>query len=102
MPPLSLVARALLFVGLHFVEQSIETLEILLPDFAVTLQPTIGVGERFRHQARRTPLRVAATGDQAGSFEYAQMLGNRGLSHVERLGQHERIARLLQNPAGLA
>ena len=72
---------------LQFVKQSIEALEVALPELTVTLEPLAGLGERFRFEATGPALGVTAPGDEPGAFENLEMLGNRGLAHGERLGE---------------
>lgn len=72
---------------LQFVKQSIEALEVALPELTVTLEPLAGLGERFRFETTGPALRIAAPGDETGALKNLEMLGNRGLAHGERLGE---------------
>jgi hypothetical protein len=57
----------------HVVEQGIETLEILLPELAIPLQPNVELLQWRRTQGIDAALRVDASIDQSGMTEYPQM-----------------------------
>jgi hypothetical protein len=78
---------AILFPGLEFFEDRVEPLEPSFPKFAIAFEPAGGLCERLTLDAARAALGVNATGDEAGAFEDAKMLGNGGLGHVEGLGE---------------
>jgi hypothetical protein len=80
-----LVAASLLLVGLHLVEQGIEALKILFPNFPVAFQPRVGFLQRLRDQAPWTALGIAAAGDESGALEHAKVFRDGGLRHVEGL-----------------
>ena len=58
------------------------------------MQPIGGFLQRRGDQAPRPPLRLSSLLDQAGAFENAQVLGDRGRAHLERQGDvlDDRIA----------
>lgn len=72
---------------LQFVKQSIEALEVPLPELTVTLEPLAGLGEGFGFEAAGPALGVTAPGDETGAFKHLEMLGNGGLAHGEGLGE---------------
>ena len=74
-------------VGLHFLEQGVEALEARLTELAVVLQPAGGVGSGWRLEPAGAALGVAAARDQAGVLQHLEVLGDRGLAHLERLGE---------------
>src|SRR5688572_24137236 len=53
----------------------------------VLVDPSGDVSQGPRPQPARPPLRLPALLDEAGPFQYPQVLGDRGLTHVERCGQ---------------
>jgi len=71
---LSLELSLSLFSHLHFVEDRIEPLEILLPYLAVALEPVDGFRERFALYTTGSPLRITPAGDETSLFEHAKML----------------------------
>ena len=59
--------------GLHSVEQGIETLEILLPELAIPLQPNVELLQRRGTQGINAALCVDASIDQSGITGHPQM-----------------------------
>src|SRR5262249_54151874 len=78
---------SLLLLGFQLVQQVVEALEVGLPDLTDPLQPFRGLGERLGIDPARPALGVAATRDQARALQNAQVLGDSGLAHCERLSQ---------------
>src|SRR6266545_2512336 len=70
---------------LHPMKDFIQSLEALLPEPAVALDPLVGLPERCGIEARRPPLRVAAALDEPRSLEHLQMLRDGRKANVERL-----------------
>src|SRR2546422_9913846 len=75
--------HCLLLLALQLLQHRIEACEVRLPDAAVALDPIGRLGERPRLELAGPALRLAATGDQAGSLEHLEVLGDRRLTHVE-------------------
>ncbi len=75
-------------------EERIETLEVLLPERAIALEPVHGLAEGARVDPARPPLRITAAGDEAGALQHLQVLGNRRLTDGERFGElgHRRFS----------
>ncbi len=75
-------------------EERIETLEVLLPERAIGLEPVHGLAEGARVDPARPPLRITAAGDEAGALQHFQVLGNRRLADDERFGElgHRRFS----------
>src|SRR5579859_2090363 len=97
-PPLPFPGRATLafpFHGFQLAQQAVEADEGGLPVFAILHQPLGGFGEGPRLQLARSPLRIAAAGNQARAFEYLEMSRDRRLGHREGLDQliHRRLPR---------
>lgn len=78
---------AFLFVWLHFIEQRVQPLEPTFPEFSVTLQPCGRLSHRLGFKAAGTALRVTPAGNQAGTLQHAQMLGDGRLRHFEGRSQ---------------
>src|SRR6266851_8031372 len=78
--------RFLLF-HLQVAQINIQTIEALLPEAAIILDPVGGVPERTRLEPARTPLRLAAARDQAGALQHLEMLGDRRKAHLEGFSQ---------------
>jgi len=76
----------LFLFGFHLIEQGIQALEAALPKLAIAFQPLIGLGKRLGFEAARPALRVAIVRNQAGSLQYLEVLRDRRLSHLKRLG----------------
>src|SRR5580658_5668038 len=83
----SMAAPTLFPLPLQILQIGLETIEALLPEGAIMLQPIRGVLEWTRLEPTWSPLRLAATRDQPGAFQHFQVLGNAGKAHGERLGQ---------------
>jgi len=81
---LSLAAMSLL-LHLQFLQVLVQTIEPLLPDDAIALDPVIDLFERARLERRRPPLRLLAARHESRPFEHLEVLANRGEAHVERL-----------------
>src|SRR5437867_536185 len=93
--PLSLLASARLFLGLHLLQQVVEVLEVALPDLAVPLEPSGDPCERLPLDPPGPPLCVASSRDQSRALQDLEMLGDRGLAHGEGRGEfgHRRLTR---------
>src|SRR5258708_6427240 len=74
-------------LSLQFVQIGLQTVEALLPETAVVLQPIRGILERRRIEAARAPLRVSAAADEPGALQHLEMLRDGRQTQVERLGQ---------------
>src|SRR4030088_1330210 len=72
---------------LQFAEMVVQTIEAQLPELAVAPHPVGGLLEALCLQSARSPLRVAAAGDEAGALENLQVFRDRGKRHIERLRQ---------------
>src|SRR5206468_3492276 len=81
---LSLAAMSLLLL-LQFLQVVVQTIEPLLPDHAIALDPRVDLLERARLERRRPPLRLLAARHEARALEHLQVLADRGEAHVERL-----------------
>src|SRR2546426_5540675 len=76
--------HCLLLLALQLLQHRIEACEVRFPDAAVALDPIGRLGERPRLELAGPALRLAATGDQAGSLEHLVGVGGRPLNHCER------------------
>jgi len=74
-------------------EQGVEPLEVALPVPPVTFQPSGGFRERLGLEPSRPSLRLAAARNQSRALQHLEVLGDRGLGHLERLRQlrHRRV-----------
>src|SRR5437773_8290274 len=81
---LSLAAMSLL-LQLQFLQVLVKTVESLLPDDAIALDPFVDLLERARLERRRPPLRLFASRDESRAFEHLDVLAHCGKAHVERL-----------------
>src|SRR5438105_3259579 len=73
--------------GLKFLQVLSQTIETLLPEAAVMLDPIGDVLEVTRLEAAGPPLSLAPARDQAGTLQDLEMLGNARQAHFERFGQ---------------
>src|SRR5215469_11779412 len=64
----------LFFFGLQLPDIVLEAVEPLFPDFAIPLEPGIGLLERARLDAAWPPLRILAARDETGRLQHLQML----------------------------
>ena len=80
-------ASALGLAGLHLVEQGIKPLVAGVPELPVGFQPLVSLRKRGDFKTSRPALRIAAAGNQAGTFQYSEMLGDRRLAHGEGRSQ---------------
>lgn len=89
---------------LQRVEQRLEALEVLLPESAIALEPVDGLAEGPCVDPARASLRVAAAGDEAGTLQHFEMLGDGRLTDGERLGKlrHRRFPRRQPSQDGAA
>src|SRR3954468_11504224 len=80
---------------LDVVEVGVETFEALLPVPPVQADPIGHVAERGCAQTTRPPLRLTTLLDEASALQHPQVLGDRGLAHLEGFGEvlHRRLAR---------
>src|SRR5580698_10625489 len=85
--PVLLLAFRLRFAGLQFLQIGIEAIEALLEKAAIVLKPIVDFFQGTWLDPARPPLRLARTGDQAGSFQDLQVLGHSRHAHGERLRQ---------------
>src|SRR5262245_61567 len=83
---LAFTGTILLLLG-ELTQVRVEAVEALLPEAPVEGRPVGDVLEGRRLQPARTPLRLAAAGDQSGALEHLQVLRDRRHAHVERLGE---------------
>src|SRR2546428_6775969 len=81
---LSPPAMALL-LHLQFLQVLVQTIEPLLPDDAIALDPFVDLFERARLERGRSPLRLLAARHESRAFEHLEVLAHRGEAHVERL-----------------
>src|SRR5260221_2748430 len=84
---LALRAPTFFLMALQLIEQRIEALEAAFPKPAVPLQPPARFRKRLRLEPAGTALRVAAARNQARALQHLEVLGDRGLTHRERLRQ---------------
>src|SRR5881396_17312 len=80
----SLAAMSLL-LHLQFLQVLVETIEPLLPDDAIALDPFVDLFEWARLERRRAPLRLLAARHESRAFEHLEVLAHRGEAHLERL-----------------
>src|SRR6266850_5888283 len=90
---LSLGAMSSLLL-LQFLDVVVQSIESLLPDDAIALDPRVDLLEWAGLERRRPPLRLLATRHEARALEHLQVLADRGEGHVERLRElgHRRAA----------
>src|SRR6266550_1681094 len=81
---LSLAAMSLL-LHLQFLQVLVQTIEPLLPDDAIALDPFVDLFERARLERRRPPLRLLAARHESRTFEHLEVLAHRREAHLERL-----------------
>src|SRR5581483_6481298 len=84
---LALVTGMRFLLFLQFAQIFVETIEALLPESSIFVDPFGDVFERAGLEVAGTPLGLAATGDQARALQDLEMLGNRRHADVERLRQ---------------
>ena len=70
--------------GWRFFEKTGKSVELLFPELAVVLHPFHRGLHRLSRQAAAMNPSVLAPGDEPGSFEHTQMLGDAGKRDVER------------------
>src|SRR5262249_13091932 len=86
-----LPAAMFLLLLLQFAQILVQTVETLLPEPPILLQPVAGVLERPGVEAAGPQLRLAAAGDQAGALQHLEVLGDGRQAHREGRGQlHDR------------
>src|SRR5262245_48061564 len=86
-----LLAAMFLLLLLQFAQIIVQTIETLLPDAPILLQPVGGVLEWTRLEPAGPPLRLTTAGDQAGALQHLEVLGDGGQAHREGRGQlHDR------------
>ena len=71
--------------GLHFIEQGIETLEVLLPELAVLLKPDVQLLKRRRTQRIDPALCVDPRIDESRVAEHTQVFRNLGLVKMQAI-----------------
>src|SRR4249919_1046531 len=69
---------------LYVAEVGVESFEALLPVAPVVLHPVGDVPQRSRPQPSRSPLGLPSLLDEPRPFQHPQVLGDRGLTHLER------------------
>src|SRR6185295_4491722 len=72
---------------LELVEQRVEPLEIRVPHLPITLDPQIRGLEGLCLEVTRPPLRISAARDEPRALEHLEVLRDRRLAHIERLGE---------------
>src|SRR5580693_3759596 len=77
---LSLLAFPCFLLLLHLVQVVVQTGKFLLPEAAKGIKPLSDILERDGHERARTPLCIARTHNEARSFEYVEVLGDRWLT----------------------
>src|SRR5687768_11772404 len=84
---------AALLTGMSFLlrfellQIGLEAIEPLFPDRAIALRPFGHFFQRCRFEPAGPPLRLAPPDDQSSPLEDAQVFGDGGHAHLERLGQ---------------
>src|SRR6187551_1559252 len=81
------VSISLLLSVLYLAEVGVESFEALFPVAAVLVHPIGDLPEGTRLQSTRSPLGLPALLDETGSLKHPQVLGDRGLAHVEGSGE---------------
>src|SRR6266704_2818981 len=76
-----------LLLRLQPAQIGVETIEALVPEAAIVLEPLGDVLERGAFETAGPPLRRAAARDQPGALQHLEMLGDGGTAHRERLGE---------------
>src|SRR5262245_17209983 len=76
-----------LLLRFQVLQVHLELVEASLPDVAIALRPLGDLLERARLDPAGPPLGLAALGDEARALQHAQVLGDAGQAHVERLRQ---------------
>jgi hypothetical protein len=77
-----------MFHGLLYFKRGkvvIEPIHTLFPEAAIVLYPARNLPKRRSLQTARTPLRVAASRDETGTFEDLEMFGNGWRTDRKRL-----------------
>src|ERR1700756_3191525 len=77
----------LLLLFFQVAQVFVQTVEALLPETAVVIEPVGDLLEPRPFETAGTPLRVAAAGDEAGALEHLEVLRDGGEAHRERLGE---------------
>ena len=70
---------------LHLFQVLIESIEALLPEPPITLDPFGDLFEPIGFETAGPPLRFAATRDEPRALQHPEVLGHGGKGHVERL-----------------
>src|SRR5437879_6447973 len=83
--PLSLRASTFFLLGLQFVEQAVQALEVALPKTPVPLQPHLKLLEWRGPQRINSALSVHANVNQSGITEHPQMFGDLGLAETQAM-----------------
>src|SRR4249920_481933 len=83
----SLSAARFPWRAFQVVKNRVEPLEAGLPILAIALEPFGGLGHWPGLEPARPPLRVLAGRDEPGPLQHLEVLRDRRLAHVERLGQ---------------
>src|SRR5256885_16667960 len=81
----SLATAMFLLPLLQLAQVCVEAVEALVPEDPVALHPFRGLAQPVGLQPGRTPLRVAAAGDETGLLEDLEMLRDGRQRHVEWL-----------------
>src|SRR6266851_1238314 len=76
---------ALLF--LDFVQIIVETIEALIPELPIVLEPSACLLQRLRLKSAGAPLGLARARDQAGALEHLEMFRDGRQAHRKGRGQ---------------
>src|SRR5439155_15075274 len=87
MRPLHYAIRSTPLRPVRCLQALVESIETLLPERTVLLEPLGGLAEPRSMQTRRPQLRRTPTGDQPGPLEHLEVLGHRLNGDGERLGE---------------
>ena len=77
----------LVLLRLEFAQVVVQTIEALLPEPAIAIEPVVDVLEGGGLDPAGPPLRRAAARDQAGPLQHLEMLGDGREAHLERRGE---------------
>src|ERR1700688_779031 len=81
------LSATFLLLGLQRLQIIVETIEPLLPEPAIFVEPVVRLLERGRFDLARPHLRIAGARDQPGALKHLEMLGDGGQTHLEWRGQ---------------
>jgi hypothetical protein len=75
------------FLGLHLVEQCVQSQEVLFPGLAVLFEPSLGIRQRFALDPANMRSPRDAPAHQSGSLQDSDVLRCSGKGHPQRDGQ---------------